>query len=127
MVILEDASNNYDASTLRTLSIEYNRILQITQIFSKLHIMDGKYKTMTQICNLMIVPCNQLLHMVIVNGATNSFDAFQLRTDVSMEYKRILSRIYQQYSQIYTNWDDNRLPCHQYVPRRFLFHGIILS
>jgi hypothetical protein len=30
MVIVEDASNNYDASTLRTVSIEYNRILQNT-------------------------------------------------------------------------------------------------
>jgi hypothetical protein len=61
----------------------------------------------------MIVPCNQLLCMVIADDVSNYFDAFKLRT-VSMEYTRIPSRIYQ-YSQIYTNWDDNRLPCHQYV------------
>jgi hypothetical protein len=47
MVILEDVANNYDASTLRTVSIEYNRILENTQIFSKLHRMRGKYNTMT--------------------------------------------------------------------------------
>jgi hypothetical protein len=39
MVIVEDLSNNYDAFTLRTLSSEYNRLLQNTQIFSKLHRM----------------------------------------------------------------------------------------
>jgi hypothetical protein len=31
-----------------------------------------------------------------------------------MEYNRITPRIYQ-YSKISTSWDDNRLPCHQYV------------
>jgi hypothetical protein len=30
MVIVEVGFNNYEASTLRTVSIEYNRILQIT-------------------------------------------------------------------------------------------------
>jgi hypothetical protein len=42
MVIVEDTSNIYEASTLPTLSSEYNRILQINPIFSKLHIMRGK-------------------------------------------------------------------------------------
>jgi hypothetical protein len=46
--------------------------------------------------------------MVIADDATDNFDASTLRT-VSIEYNRIPSRIYQ-YSQIYTNWDDNRLP-----------------
>jgi hypothetical protein len=39
MVIVEDLSNNYDAFTLRALSSEYIRLLQNTQIFSKLHRM----------------------------------------------------------------------------------------
>jgi hypothetical protein len=51
--------------------------------------------------------------MVIADDATNNFDAFALRT-VSIEYNRIPSRIHQ-YSQIYPNWDANRLPCHEYV------------
>jgi hypothetical protein len=41
MVMVEDESNNYDASTLRTVSIEYKRILKNTQIFSKLHRIGG--------------------------------------------------------------------------------------
>jgi hypothetical protein len=61
MVIVEDLSNNYDAFTLRTLSSEYNRLLHNTQI-------------MTQICNLMIVPCNQLVRMVIADDVSNNFD-----------------------------------------------------
>jgi hypothetical protein len=42
MVIEDDATNNVDTSTLRTVSIEYQRILQITQIFSNHHKMGGK-------------------------------------------------------------------------------------
>jgi hypothetical protein len=102
MVIMEDISNNYDASTLRTVSIEYNRLLQNTQIFSKVHIMGGKYNTMTSIGNLMIVPFHKLLRMVIVDDVSNNLDGFTLRT-VSVEYNIILSRIYQQYSRISTN------------------------
>jgi hypothetical protein len=102
MVIVEDVSNNYNASKLRrVVFIEYNRILENTQIFSILQRMGGKHNTMTQICNLMIVPCYHLLCMVIAEDATNHFDDFTLRI-VSMEYNRILSRIYQ-YSQISTN------------------------
>jgi hypothetical protein len=62
--------------------------------------------------------------MVIVYEASDKFDDFTLIT-VSMGYNIIPSRIHQ-YSQIYTNLDDNSLPCHQYVPR-FFFPGIILS
>jgi hypothetical protein len=40
----------------------------------------GKYNTMTQICNLMIVPCNQLVSMVIADDVSNNFDEFTLRT-----------------------------------------------
>jgi hypothetical protein len=79
MVIADDDTNNFDASTLRTVCIEYNRILQNTQIFSKLHRIGGKYNTMTRICNLMIVPCNPLLRMVIVGYANNNFDAPTLK------------------------------------------------
>jgi hypothetical protein len=89
MVIEEDVSNNYDAFTLTTLSSEYNIILQNTlQIFSKLHRMGGKYNTLTQICNLLIVPCNQLLRMVIADDTSNNVDDFSLRT-VPMEYNII--------------------------------------
>jgi hypothetical protein len=42
MFIAEDDSSNYEASTLRTVSSEYNTILQNTPIFSNLHIMGGK-------------------------------------------------------------------------------------
>jgi hypothetical protein len=37
MVIVEVYSKHYEASTLRIISREYNRILQITPIFSNLH------------------------------------------------------------------------------------------
>jgi hypothetical protein len=39
MAMVEEVSYNYDAFTLRTLSLEYNILLQNTQIFSKLHRM----------------------------------------------------------------------------------------
>jgi hypothetical protein len=65
MVIANDDTNHFDAFQFRTVSIEYNRILENTPIFSKLHRIGGKYNTMTRICNLIIVPCNQLVHMVI--------------------------------------------------------------
>jgi hypothetical protein len=84
------------------MPLHYRLLQNNTQVFSKLHRMGGKYNTMTRICNLMmIVPCNQLLRMVIVEDASNNVDDFMIRT-VSMEYNRILSRIYQ-YSQISTN------------------------
>jgi hypothetical protein len=73
--------------------------------------MGGTYNTKTRPCNLIIVPCSQLLCMVIVD-ATNNFDDLKLRTISMEEYNILLSRIYQQYSPIYTNWDDNRLPYH---------------
>jgi hypothetical protein len=75
MVIAEDDTINVDASTLRTVSIEYNRILQNTQSFPKLHRIGGKYNTMTRICNPMIVPCNPILHMVIADDANKNVDA----------------------------------------------------
>jgi hypothetical protein len=74
MVIVEVNINNYEASTLRTLSSEYDRLLYISPIFSNLHRMCGKYNPMTQICNQMIVPCYQPVHIVIVDDATNCFD-----------------------------------------------------
>jgi hypothetical protein len=40
--------------------------------------------------------------MVIANVVSNHVDDFTLGT-VSMEYNRILSRIYQQYSQTFTD------------------------
>jgi hypothetical protein len=69
--------------------------------------MGGKYNPLTQICNQMIVPCYQLVHMVITGDATNHFGVNTFRP-ISIEYNIILSRILQN-SQIYTNWDDNRL------------------
>jgi hypothetical protein len=51
--------------------------------------------------------------MVIADDASNNFDSNKIIT-ASMEYNNILSRIYQ-YSPISTNWDDKRLPCHQYA------------
>jgi hypothetical protein len=38
MVMVEEVSNMYDAFTLGTLSSEYNRLLQNTEIFSKHYI-----------------------------------------------------------------------------------------
>jgi hypothetical protein len=37
MVIAEDRCNNFEASTLGTVSSEHNRILQNTPIFTNLH------------------------------------------------------------------------------------------
>jgi hypothetical protein len=42
MVTVDVATNNYEAFALRTLSSEYNRILQNTPIFSNVHKMGGK-------------------------------------------------------------------------------------
>jgi hypothetical protein len=73
---------------------------------------------MSPVCNIMIVPCNQLVGMVIVDDATNNYEAFTLQS-LSSEYNRILRTteysILHEYSQMYTNWDDNRLSCHQYA------------
>jgi hypothetical protein len=112
MVIVNDATDNYEDSTLQNLSSEYNRIIQITPIFSNLHKMEGKESTLTRIYSLMIVPCNQPIHMVSVDDSTNNFDASTLRT--MSEYNIIQSRLLE-YSQMDTNWDDNRLSCNQYV------------
>jgi hypothetical protein len=46
--------------------------------------------------------------MVIADDAINHFDENTLRV-VSIEYDRMSSKIHQ-YSQIYTEWNDNRLP-----------------
>jgi hypothetical protein len=76
--------------------------------------MGGKSNTMTQTCNLMIIPCNQqLVSMVIVNDTSINFDRNKIIT-ASMEYNSIPFKIYQD-PQISTDWDDKRLPCHQYA------------
>jgi hypothetical protein len=41
MVILEDGYNNFEASTLGTISSEFNIILQNTPIISNLHKLGG--------------------------------------------------------------------------------------
>jgi hypothetical protein len=51
--------------------------------------------------------------MVIVDDTSNNFESNTPIT-ASMEYNTIPSRIYQ-YSQISTNWNGKRLPCHQYA------------
>jgi hypothetical protein len=67
--------------------------------------MGGKSNTMTQICTLMIIPCNQqLVSMVIVNDTSINFDRNKIIT-ASMEYNSIPFKIYQD-PQISTNWDD---------------------
>jgi hypothetical protein len=45
--------------------------------------------------------------MVIVDDATNNFDASTIRT-VCIEYNRIPSRLHE-YSQISTEWDVNKI------------------
>jgi hypothetical protein len=40
--VVEDGFNNYEASTLRTVSREYNRILQITPLLSNFHPQNGR-------------------------------------------------------------------------------------
>jgi hypothetical protein len=42
MITVKCGSNSYEASTLRTISSEYNRILQITPLFSNLNRMGGR-------------------------------------------------------------------------------------
>jgi hypothetical protein len=54
----------------------------------------------------MIVPCNQLVCLVIVDDVTNHFDVNTLR-NVPIEYNSILSKILQ-YSKVFTNSDVNR-------------------
>jgi hypothetical protein len=48
---MEEGINNYEASTLVTLSSEYITILEISLKFSNLHRMRGKYILLKQICN----------------------------------------------------------------------------
>jgi hypothetical protein len=87
-VTVDDITDHFDASTPRTVSIEYHIILLIPQIFSNLHRMRYKLNTLTQICNETILPCNPLIGMVTGNDATYNFDASKPRT-VSIEYKII--------------------------------------
>jgi hypothetical protein len=56
MVIVQDDSINYEASTLRSLSSKYNRVHHNTQICTNLHRMGGNKNTLTRICNHMLVP-----------------------------------------------------------------------
>jgi hypothetical protein len=42
--------------------------------------MGEKYNPMTQRCNQMIVPCYQLVCLVIVDGTTHNFEASTVRT-----------------------------------------------
>jgi hypothetical protein len=46
--------------------------------------MGGKENTLTQICNvnLMLVPCNPLVHMGIVEDATNHYEVSTLITNL---------------------------------------------
>jgi hypothetical protein len=37
MIIVDDATDNFYVNTLRTVSSEYKRILQITPIFTNVH------------------------------------------------------------------------------------------
>jgi hypothetical protein len=71
MVIAEDGYNNFEASTLRTLSSQCNRILQniledgsINYEASILRTVFIKYNIIL-IFNHMLVPYNQLVCMVI--------------------------------------------------------------
>jgi hypothetical protein len=79
LVIEDEATNASDAATLRTVSIEHHRILQITPTFSNQHKMGVEKNTLlSQICNLMIGPCNQFAGMVIGVDAANNYDASTL-------------------------------------------------
>jgi hypothetical protein len=90
MIIVDDATNNDEAFILQVLSSEYNRRLHIAPIFSNVHKLGRKYSTLSLICNLMIVPCNPFVCMVIVDDANNHFDALTLRIVSIDEYHRIL-------------------------------------
>jgi hypothetical protein len=79
-IVVEDGSNNYEASALKTVSREYNRILQITPLISNLHPQNERKNTLAQICNQMTDPCNQLVRMIIVEDGSNNYDASTLRT-----------------------------------------------
>jgi hypothetical protein len=48
-----------------------------------------KKAIMSPVCHSMIVPCNQLVRVVIVDAATNNYEAFTLPT-LSLEYNIIL-------------------------------------
>jgi hypothetical protein len=92
MVIADDANNNFDASTLRTVSIEYNiipsGIHQYSQIYTNSD--DNRLPAMSPtICTHMLVHCNPLVCMVIVEVGSNNYEGSTLRT-VSREYNRIL-------------------------------------
>jgi hypothetical protein len=112
MVIVEDESNNYDASMLRTVSIEYHRLHSRMHQYSQNCIENN---TMTQICNLMIVPCKQLLCMVIADDVNNNFDDLHIELspwsiiEYSPEYTNNILKSPQ------TRIIIDRLPCHQRI------------
>jgi hypothetical protein len=53
--------------------------------------------------------------MEIAADVTTNFDDFTLRAVSILEYNGIPYYRILQYAQMYTNWDDNRLSCPQYV------------
>jgi hypothetical protein len=90
-VMVEDITKNNEAPILRTLP--HSRI--VYSIFHHYVISPpnmGKYNPITRICNLVTVPCDQLVCMVLVDYVTNHFVIDTVRT-VSIEYLGIPSCI----------------------------------
>jgi hypothetical protein len=109
MVIVDDTTNNFDFTILRTVSIEYNiiqsRIHSNILKFTQSGMIIGYH--MSPICNLLIVPYSPLVCMVIVDDVTNNWMSLhlELSPQSTTEYS-----ILHQYSQISTKWEENKIP-----------------
>jgi hypothetical protein len=63
---------------------------------------------MAQICDKMLVPCNQLVHMAIAEDDYTILKPLLLVL-LSLQSITEYSKIHQ-YSQTSTNWDDDQIP-----------------
>jgi hypothetical protein len=92
MLIMEKGTNNYEVSTVITLSSLNKRIPQIIPKFSNVLKLEWKKVTMSLICKLMIILRCPLVCIVIVDESSYNFYVNTLRT-VPIEYKSIVSKI----------------------------------
>jgi hypothetical protein len=73
MGIVDDAINNFEDSILTTVYSEFNRILHNIPIFSNIH-------KLGYVANIVLVSCNQLFCMGIVEDGSINYEASTLIT-----------------------------------------------
>jgi hypothetical protein len=75
MVNANDGTHYFDVNTIRAFSIEYNRIpfriLQNAQIYTHWNDLIGCHNT--YLCKIMLVSCNPLVCILIVEDGSNNY------------------------------------------------------